>query len=89
MDLATHMHGSDGLGGVEIPRSPEKAIEENNFETIYKMIMSQPHQITWANTGSFTNLCWFLRQFPDVLTKIKQFVIMGGSTGRGNRTPAA
>jgi len=27
MDLATHMHGDDGLGGVEIPHSPEKAIE--------------------------------------------------------------
>jgi hypothetical protein len=41
MNLATHMHGANGLGGVEIPRSPETAIEEKNFETIYKFIMSQ------------------------------------------------
>ena len=53
------------------------------------MIMSHPGQITWANTGSLTNLCLFLRLFHDVCSKIKQIVIMGGSTGRGNRTPAA
>ena len=89
MDLATHMHGSDGLGGVEIPHSPEKPIEEKSFEFIHKMIMSQPDKIIWANTGSLTNFCLFLRAFPDVLIKIKEIVIMGGSTGRGNRTPAA
>jgi inosine-uridine nucleoside N-ribohydrolase len=53
------------------------------------MIMSQPDKIIWANTGSLTNLCLFLRAFPDVLNKLKQIIIMGGSTGRGNRTPAA
>lgn len=51
--------------------------------------MSHPDKIIWANTGSLTNLCLFLRAFPDVLTKLKQIIIMGGSTGRGNRTPAA
>jgi inosine-uridine nucleoside N-ribohydrolase len=51
--------------------------------------MSQPDKIIWANTGSLTNFCLFLRAFPDVLTKLKQIIIMGGSTGRGNRTPAA
>lgn len=31
MRLATDIHGSDGLGGVKIPQSPEKEIEEKNF----------------------------------------------------------
>jgi inosine-uridine nucleoside N-ribohydrolase len=87
--LAEFMHGTNGLGDVELPHSPEKAIVENNFETIYKMVMTQPHQITWANTGALTNLCLLLRKFPDILTKIKQFVLMAGSAGRGNITPAA
>lgn len=89
MSLGTHIHGHDGLGGVEIPKSPESAITDKGFEFIHKIIMAQPGQITWANTGSLTNLCLILRQFPDLLTKFKQIVIMGGSTGRGNRTPAA
>lgn len=41
------------------------------------------------NTGSLTNLCRFLRQFPQVTENLKEIVIMGGSAGRGNRTPAA
>lgn len=53
------------------------------------MISSQPGQITWANTGSLTNLCLLLRHYPDILSKFKQIVMMGGSTGRGNITPAA
>ena len=51
--------------------------------------MAHEQPVTWANTGSLTNLCYFLRQFPDVTKKLKQIVIMGGSTGRGNITPAA
>jgi non-specific riboncleoside hydrolase len=51
--------------------------------------MAHQEPITWANTGSLTNLCLFLRQFPDITKKLKQIVIMGGSTGRGNITPAA
>lgn len=83
------MHGSNGLGGVEIPHSHVKPITENNFETIYKFIMARDEPVTWANTGSLTNLCYFLREFPDATKKLKQIVIMGGSTGRGNITPAA
>ena len=31
MKLAEHMHGSNGLGGIDLPKSPEKAITEHHF----------------------------------------------------------
>lgn len=64
MDFATHMHGENGLGGVELPHSPNVAIEENNFAEIFNIISKQKDKVTWMNTGSFTNLCRFFRQFP-------------------------
>ena len=53
------------------------------------MIMEVDGKITWANTGSFTNICFLLRKYPEVKSKINQIVAMGGAIGRGNRTPAA
>jgi inosine-uridine nucleoside N-ribohydrolase len=40
MKLAEHMHGSNGLGGVKLPTSPEKANKERSFERIYARIMA-------------------------------------------------
>lgn len=34
MKLAEHMHGSNGLGGVQLPKSPAHANTENSFEKI-------------------------------------------------------
>jgi inosine-uridine nucleoside N-ribohydrolase len=31
MKLAEHVHGSNGLGGVELPKSPQKANTESSF----------------------------------------------------------
>ena len=87
--LAEHMHGSGGLGGVEIPSSDKEAVSENPFERIRDRVMGQEGKIVWANTGATTNLCWLFRKFPEVKSKISQIVLMGGAIGVGNITPAA
>lgn len=66
MKLAEHMHGSNGLGGVKLPTSPQRAITEQVFEKIYHKIKGNPGQIIWANTGSLTNLCILLLTYPDI-----------------------
>jgi pyrimidine-specific ribonucleoside hydrolase len=40
-------------------------------------------------TGPLTNVAQLLEQRPDVRERIREIVLMGGSTGRGNVTPAA
>ena len=89
MQLAEHMHGSNGLGGVDLPPSTEKPIDSDNFEYIYNKIMEQKGKIIWANTGALTNLCFLFRRYPQIKEKIKEIVIMGGAIGKGNITPAA
>ena len=64
MVLAEHLHGSNGLGGVDIPESDQKPISEDNFAFIREKIMEVEGKIVWANTGSLTNLCLLFRQFP-------------------------
>lgn len=66
MNLAEHMHGSNGLGGVELPTSPVKAEREQSFEKIFSRIKSQNGKIIWANTGSLTNLCILLLTYPEI-----------------------
>lgn len=89
LKLAEHMHGSNGLGGVQLPKSPVEAVRENAFEKIYERIMGHEGKITWANTGSLTNLCLLLLVHPQLREKIGQIVLMGGALGKGNITPAA
>lgn len=89
MRLAEHMHGSNGLGGVLLPTSPEKACWERSFEKIYHRISTQEGQIIWVNTGSLTNLCILLLTYPEIKAKISKVVMMGGAIGRGNISPAA
>jgi inosine-uridine nucleoside N-ribohydrolase len=70
MNLAEHVHGSNGLGGVELPASPSHPVTETPFEQIYSRIKGHPGQLAWANTGSLTNLCILLLCYPDLKDKI-------------------
>ena len=89
MRLAEDIQGSNGLGGVRLPKSPKSAIIEDSFQQIYNKIKENPNPVIWTNTGSLTNLCILLQTFPDIKSKIEKIVIMGGAIGRGNQSPAA
>lgn len=51
--------------------------------------MQQEGSVVWANTGSLTNICILLLTYPQLKTKLKEIVIMGGAIEKGNITPAA
>ena len=66
-----------------------KASTSNGFADMHARIMAQTEPIIWVNLASMTNLCLLLMTFPDVKSKIKQIVMMGGAIEKGNITPAA
>ena len=48
-----------------------------------------PGQITLVATGPLTNIALAVKREPRLADWVREFVIMGGSPGRGNVTPAA
>ena len=84
-----HVHGNNGLAGVEFPEPKIKPVAESAPEMIRKIVKANPGEITIVAVGPLTNVALALRADPDLAAKIKAIVIMGGSLSGGNVTPAA
>jgi purine nucleosidase len=56
---------------------------------IIETVLAAPGEITLVATGPLTNIALALRREPELATLVRDFVIMGGSSARGNVTPAA
>lgn len=82
-------HGSGGLGrrAVQGPLAPLR--EQHAVDLILETVMSAPGAVTLVAIGPLTNLALALRREPRLAGAVREVVMMGGSTGRGNQTPAA
>jgi purine nucleosidase len=86
---ARHVHGVTGLGGAVLPESPRSPRAGHASDFIIETIAAAPGEVTLVATGPLTNVALALRKEPRIASWVRQFVIMGGSAGRGNVTPAA
>jgi purine nucleosidase len=86
---ARHVHGETGLGGAVLPESSRVPRAGHAADFIIERIAAAPGEITLVATGPLTNVALALRKEPRIASWVRQFVIMGGSAGRGNVTPAA
>jgi purine nucleosidase len=86
---ARHVHGTTGLGGAVLPESRHDPSGGHASDFIIETIAAAPGEITLVATGPLTNVALALRKEPRIASWVRQFVIMGGSAGRGNVTPAA
>src|ERR1700723_3315182 len=84
-----HVHGNNGLAGVEFPEPKIKPVAESAPEMIRKIVKGNPGEISIVAVGPLTNVALALRDDPELAAKIKSIVIMGGSLSGGNVTPAA
>lgn len=87
--LAVEVHGDDGLGGVEIPESAAPVEHDHAVAATLKLLRTAADRVTWIAVGPLTNVALVLKLDPSVIEKVKRLVVMGGSYGRGNVTPAA
>jgi len=86
---AGHVHGESGLGGAVLPRPARRAASGHAIDFIISSIAAAPGEITLVATGPLTNVALALRREPRLASWVRDFVIMGGSAGRGNVNHAA
>jgi inosine-uridine nucleoside N-ribohydrolase len=63
--------------------------QESAVELIARLVRTSIIPISLVATGPLTNIATFIREYPELLPKVKDLTFMGGSAGRGNRTPYA
>jgi inosine-uridine nucleoside N-ribohydrolase len=81
--VAAHVHGETGLDGPELPPPQREPLEEHAVELLARTV----HGATLVPIGPLTNVALLLAQYPEV--RPARIVLMGGSIGLGNITPAA
>ena len=86
---ARDVHGESGLGAVTLPPPSLRAADGHAVDYLARAIGAQPGEITLIAVGPLTNIALAVRHHPQIVTQVRDFVIMGGSAGRGNVTPAA
>lgn len=86
---AGHVHGVNGLAGVEFPEPRIKPVHDTAPDLIRHIVREDPHEITIVAIGPLTNVALALRADPEIASMIHAIVIMGGSLSGGNMTPAA
>jgi pyrimidine-specific ribonucleoside hydrolase len=85
---AADIHGESGLDGHDL--TEEAPLDERDAVTlIADTLLAADEPVTLVPTGPLTNIAAVLEQRPDVRERIREVVLMGGSTGRGNTTPLA
>jgi len=82
-------HGESGLGAARLPPAPAAPAPGHAVDFLVETIAAAPGEITLVATGPLTNIALAVRREPRLPSWVRDFVIMGGSSGRGNTTPAA
>lgn len=85
---ASDVHGSNGLGNVDLPVSGHVSSRTAD-ELLYEELVRAEGQLEIIALGPLTNLAILLERHPDVKPLIKKLTLMGGTLGRGNVTPYA
>jgi purine nucleosidase len=86
---ARDVHGESGLGQVQLPEPATGPDPGHGADFIIDQVRAAPGEITLIAVGPLTNIALAVRRYPALTTEVSDFVIMGGSAGRGNVTPAA
>ncbi|MET0819080.1 MAG: nucleoside hydrolase [Solirubrobacteraceae bacterium] len=88
--IADDVHGESALDGTEMPSGESVPLEdEHAVELMSRLIAAHDRPVTLIPTGPLTNIALLLRRHHDVVDRIGQIVLMGGTMGEGNTTPLA
>jgi inosine-uridine nucleoside N-ribohydrolase len=86
---APDIHGSTGLDGYDLVTGEAPLDPRPALEVMAHVLEASAEPVALVPTGPLTNVARLLRARPDLRERIREVVLMGGSTERGNTTPAA
>lgn len=85
--IADDVHGPTGLDGPVFGEPTVPVAAEHAVTLIRRVLRESREPVTLLPLGPLTNVAVLVRDHPEVLPKIRDIVLMGGSTERGNVTP--
>ncbi|AIJ07207.1 MULTISPECIES: pyrimidine-specific ribonucleoside hydrolase RihA [Edwardsiella] len=87
--IADSVHGESGLDGPRLPEPGFAPRDGGALALMAQVLRDAPQPVTLVATGPLTNVALLLAAHPELKPRIERIVIMGGSAGAGNWTPAA
>lgn len=87
--IADNVHGESGLDGPALPEPGFAPQALTAVELMANTLRASTEPVTLVPTGPLTNIALLLSAHPELKAKIARIVLMGGSAGPGNWTPAA
>ncbi len=88
---AEYVHGKTGLDGPELPDPVMPLQHQHAVDFIIETVMASPEgEITLCPLGPLTNIAMALIREPQIASRLREIVLMGGGFFEGgNTTPAA
>ncbi len=83
---AAHIHGAGGMGHYEFDQICELTSDEPAWDAIYRLAKREG-KVILITLAPLTNIALALQKYPDLPDYIDVLYSMGGSIGKGNRTP--
>ena len=87
---APHVHGANGIGDVELPRSTREPRAGHAVDLLLELSHTYAGELEILAIGPLTNLALALHSDPNLPERIRAVTIMGGAgIAAGNITPVA
>lgn len=77
--IAVHVHGYDGLGDRGYDRPEPRTVGESAAELLVRLARENEGELDLLGLGPLTNIALALQLDPDLLTRYRSVVLMGGS----------
>ncbi len=89
IDSPVQIHGADGFGDVSEPEPDASPVQAPGPQLLIEQILGHDGPTTLLTLGPLSNVAVALRTRPEIVERIDELIVMGGSTLRGNVTPVA
>jgi inosine-uridine nucleoside N-ribohydrolase len=89
---ARHVHGQDGMGDLDWPRSDRSPDARHAVVLLRDLLTAAAvagERVTLVPLAPLTNIALLLRTYPEVAPAIERVVFMGGAAQVGNATASA